>query len=108
LNSAIGQLLAELNARPFKRREGCRTSLFAQIEQATLRPLPAQRYAFATWKKAKVHLDYHIEVERAYYSVPYRLIGKTVEVRLSAHTLEIYFRQKLVAGGSVNRRVKKI
>jgi transposase len=97
LNSAIAQLLVDLNARPFKRREGSRASLFAQIERAALRALPLQRYQFATWKKAKVHLDYHVEVERAYYSVPYQLIGKTVEVRLSAHTLEIYHRQQLVA-----------
>jgi len=97
LNGAIAQLLSDLNQRAFKRREGSRASLFAELEQAALRPLPAQRYEFATWKKAKVHLDYHIEVERAYYSVPYKLIGKTVEVRLSAHTVEIYLRQKLVA-----------
>lgn len=97
LNSAIAQLLVELNTRPFKRREGSRASLFAELERPVLRPLPVKRYEFATWKKAKVHLDYHIEVERAYYSVPYPLIGKTVEVRMSAHTLEIYHRQQLVA-----------
>jgi transposase len=97
LNSAIGQLLNELNNRPFKRRAGSRASVFAELERPVLRALPLQRYEFATWKKAKVHLDYHVEVERAYYSVPYHLIGKTVEVRLSAHALEIYHRQKLVA-----------
>ena len=97
LNSAIAQSLTELNTRPFKRREGSRASLFSQLERPALRALPLKRYEFATWKKAKVHLDYHVEVERAYYSVPYPLIGKTVEVRLSAHTLEIYHRQQLVA-----------
>jgi len=97
LNSAIAQLLVDLNARPFKRREGSRASLFAEIERAALRALPLTRYQFATWKKAKVHLDYHVEVERAYYSVPYKLIGKTVEVRLSAHSVEIFYRQQLVA-----------
>lgn len=97
LNTAIGELLAQLNARPFKRRDGCRQSLFKDIEQPTLRPLPERPYTFATWKKAKVHLDYHIEVERAYYSVPYKLIGKTVDVRISAHTLEVFYRQQPVA-----------
>jgi len=97
LNSAIAQLLVDLNARTFKRREGSRASLFAEIERAALRALPLTRYQFATWKKAKVHLDYHVEVERAYYSVPYKLIGKTVEVRLSAHSVEIFYRQQLVA-----------
>lgn len=71
--------------------------MFQTIERACLRPLPDRPYAFATWKKARVHLDYHVEVERAYYSVPYKLIGKTVDVRLSAHTLEIFYRGQLVA-----------
>ena len=97
LNSAIRELLTALNTRPFKRRDGCRQTLFNEIERTALRALPDRPYTFATWKKAKVHLDYHIEVERAYYSVPYKLIGKTVDVRLSAHTLEIFHRQKLVA-----------
>ena len=97
LNSAIRELLTALNTRPFRRRDGCRLSLFNEIERQTLRPLPDRPYSFATWKKAKVHLDYHVEVERAYYSVPYKLIGQTVDVRLGAHTLEIFHRQKLVA-----------
>ena len=97
LNAAIGELLKYLNTRPFKRRDGCRQELFEAIERAALRPLPERAYTFATWKKARVHLDYHVEVERAYYSVPYKLIGKSVDVRLSAHTLEIFYQQKLVA-----------
>lgn len=97
LNAAIALLVADLNARPFKKREGCRASLFADIERAALRPLPHRPYEFATWKKAKVHLDYHVEVERAYYSVPYKLVGRTVEVRLSARVIEIFHRQHLVA-----------
>lgn len=97
LNSAIREFLAHLNTRAFKKREGSRLTFFNEIERAALRPLPAQPYRYATWKKAKVHLDYHVEIERAYYSVPYKLIGETVEVRLTAHTLEIFYRQKLVA-----------
>lgn len=97
LNDAIGELVVELNQRPFKKREGCRASIFDEIEKPALRPLPAAAYEFATWKKAKVHLDYHVEIERAYYSVPYALIGKTVEVRLTARAIEIFHRQKLVA-----------
>jgi len=97
LNSAIRDLLNGLNTRPFKRRDGCRQSLFNEIERPALRALPDRPYSFATWKKAKVHLDYHVEVERAYYSVPYKLIGQTVDVRLGAHTLEIFHRQQLVA-----------
>lgn len=97
LNAAIAILVKELNERPFKKREGSRASVFAEIERAALKPLPATAYEFATWKKAKVHLDYHVEVERAYYSVPYALVGKTVEARISANLVEIFHRQQLVA-----------
>lgn len=97
LNAAIGELLQQLNTRPFKKREGCRLQQFNDVERPALRALPDRPYTFAVWKKAKVHLDYHVEVERAYYSVPYKLIGKTVDVRVSAHTVEIFHRQQLVA-----------
>jgi transposase len=97
LNAAIRPLLEQMNHKPFKRQAGCRASLFQEVERPALRPLPQRAYEFATWKKAKVHLDYHLQVEYAYYSVPYALIGQTVDVRLSAHTLEIFHRQKLVA-----------
>jgi hypothetical protein len=53
------------------------------LERSTLKPLPAKSYEFGEWRKAKVHPDYHIEVARAYYSVPYRLIGERVDVRLT-------------------------
>ncbi|MGQ0529037.1 MAG: Mu transposase domain-containing protein [Panacagrimonas sp.] len=57
-----------------------------------MRALPASPYEYATWKKAKVHLDYHVEIERRYYSVPHALIGKTVDVRLTASGVEIFQR----------------
>lgn len=97
LNAAIAALLEDLNTRPFKKIEGCRRSRFNALERAALRPLPAQPYAFGEWRKAKVHPDYHVEVKRAYYSVPYRLIGQRVDVRLTASTIEIFDRGQLVA-----------
>jgi hypothetical protein len=81
LNAAIAELLEELNTRPFKKLEGCRRSRYVELEQPVLRPLPATAYEFGEWRRAKVHPDYHIEVKRAYYSVPYRLIGQRVDVR---------------------------
>ncbi|MGH8632287.1 MAG: Mu transposase domain-containing protein, partial [Burkholderiales bacterium] len=97
LNQAITGLIAELNAKPFQKREGSRASVFAEVERPALQPLPAHRYEYAAWKKAKVHLDYHVEVERQYYSVPHPLVGKTVEVRLTAQTVEIFHRGSRVA-----------
>jgi len=97
LNAAIGELLRSLNQRPFKKLDGCRQARFVELDCPALRPLPARRYEFGEWKSAKVHPDYHIEVGRAYYSVPYRLIGAEVDVRVSAHAVEIFHTGKLVA-----------
>lgn len=97
LNAAIAELLEQLNNRPFKKLEGCRRSRFLTLDQPVLRPLPAQRYEFAEWRRAKVHPDYHVQVGRAYYSVPYRLIGEQVDVRLSASSVEIFHAGECVA-----------
>lgn len=97
LNDAIAELLEHLNTRPFKKMAGCRRSRFLELEKAALRPLPPRRYEFGEWRKAKVHPDYHIEVARAYYSVPYRFIGERLDVRLTAHAIEIFHGGKLIA-----------
>ena len=97
LNGVLRELLERLNTRAFKKIEGNRRSRFEQLERAALRPLPARPYEFGEWKKAKVHPDYHIEVGRAYYSVPYALIGQTVDVRLTASGVEIFHQGRRVA-----------
>jgi transposase len=97
LNAAIAELLEALNTRPFKKLEGCRRSRFEELDRPALRPLPARGYEFGVWRKAKVHPDYHVEVNRAYYSVPYQLIGRQVDVRVTAHAVEIFSTGKLVA-----------
>lgn len=97
LNEAIRGLVAELNAKPFQKREGSRASVFTDIERPALRPLPPSPYEYGTWKKSKVHLDYHVEIDRRYYSVPHELIGRSVDVRLTATALEIFHRGKRVA-----------
>ena len=81
LNHAIGVLLADLNQRPFKKLPGCRRSAFESLDAPVLRPLPAQAYAISRWKTAKVNIDYHVEFEAHYYSVPHRLVGARIEVR---------------------------
>ncbi len=88
-----------VNDRPFKKLPGSRRSVFAALDQPALRPLPANAYEFATWRRAKVNIDYHIEVraDRHYYSVPYRLVGETVEVRISQRSIEIFSNHRRVA-----------
>jgi transposase len=97
LNAAIAELLVRLNTRPFKKMAGSRHSRFLELEQPALRALPPRRYEFGEWRKAKVHPDYHIEVAKAYYSVPYRLIGESLDVRLSVQAVEIFHHGALVA-----------
>jgi transposase len=96
-NAAIKACVAEINARPFKKMDGSRDSLFVDLDRPALRPLPAESYRFAYWNKAKVNIDYHVEVEHHYYSVPYQLVGQEVEVRLSASTVEMFFSARRVA-----------
>ena len=95
LNAAIGELLKELNHRPFKKLDGSRASWFERIEKPTLRALPESRYEFARWKKAGVNIDYHVELNRHYYSVPYQLVQEKVHIRYTARTVEYTYPQKL-------------
>lgn len=73
LNEAIGELLKKLNNRPFQKLRGSRQSWFEAIDRPELSPLPAQRYVFSEWKKVKANMDYHVDLNRHYYSVPYKL-----------------------------------
>jgi transposase len=97
LNAAIRGLLEELNRRPFKKLPGCRRSLFEALDRPALKPLPARPYEYATWKVATVNIDYHVEAERHWYSVPYQLVGQKVDLRLSATVVEAFFRGRRVA-----------
>lgn len=88
LNAEMARLLERLNARAFRKLPGSRRSVFEQVDRPALRALPATRYVFAQWKKARVHIDYHVEVEGHYYSVPYKLVRRQLDVRYTAHTVE--------------------
>ncbi len=97
LNESIRILLEKLNTKPFQKLQGTRKSLFETIDRPALNPLPQNPYRFAEWKKARVHIDYHIEVWRHYFSVPYSLIGKQIDVRITETTIECFFKNKRVA-----------
>lgn len=89
--------LHRLNHRPFQKLEGSRRSLFEELDRPNLKPLPTKPFEFGTWKKARVHLDYHIQVDRHYYSVPHGLRRKKVEVHLTDQTVEIFHKGRRVA-----------
>jgi transposase len=97
LNAAIDELLIELNQRPFQKLDGSRRSCFLELDRPALKALPARAYEYAQWKVARVHPDYHIEIEHAYYSVPYKYIGQRIEARISARMLEIFAQRQLIA-----------
>lgn len=90
INAAIKPLLDELNHQPFQKLPGSRFERFQQLEKAALKPLPVEPYRYAIWKKARVHIDYHVEFERHYYSVPYAFIHQTVELRITQKTVEVF------------------
>jgi transposase len=96
LNKAIALRLAELNNRKFKKLDATRRQLFEAVDKPALKPLPADPYEFAEWKKAMVNIDYHIEVYRHYYSVPYQLIKEQVDVRITANAIEVLFKNRRV------------
>ena len=97
LNEAIRELLEKLNNRPFKKLDGSRASWFEKIERPELKPLPDDPYEYAQWKKAKVNIDYHVELNRHYYSVPYQLLQEDVQLRYTARTVEVFLGGKRVA-----------
>jgi transposase len=97
LNEAIRPLLAKLNAQPFQKLEGSRDSWFEAYEKPKLLPLPATAFELATWSQAGVNIDYHVVVDKHYYSVPYQLIHQTLDVRLTQSTVELFQHGKRVA-----------
>ena len=104
LNRAIQLLLEDLNTRPFKKLPGSRHSQFHALDRPALRPLPAVAYEFAQWQRARVGIDYHIEVDRHYYSVPHQLARREVEVRLTASVVEVLHTGKRVAAHVRSRK----
>ena len=102
LNQAIGLLLVDLNQRPFKKLPGCRRSAFEQLDAPALRALPAERFVISRWKTVKVNIDYHVEFEGHFYSVPHRLVGARLDVRVTAALLECFAANQRVACHAVS------
>lgn len=97
LNAAIDPLLTDLNARPFQKLPGSRRSMFEALDRPAMRALPATPYVYAEWKAARVAFDYHVEIDRHYYSVPHALVGHEVWLRVSARVVEVLYRGARVA-----------
>ncbi len=90
LNTAIAGLLEELNDKPMRTYGGLsRQELFEKLDRPALSPLPVERFVYADWKDARVNIDYHVEYDKHFYSVPFSLVHETVEIRATAMTIEI-------------------
>jgi transposase len=97
LHEAVMEKLEALNNRPFQKMAGSRRSVFLEEEKAHLRPLPSEPYYFADWKSARVQMNYHIEIDHHFYSVPHELLREQVEVRFTAHIVEVLHNGRRVA-----------
>lgn len=97
LNSAIWECLEYLNTRPLRRSGKSRRELFETMDRPDALPLPNRPYEYAEWHKARVNIDYHIEVDHHYYSVPFRLLRETLDIRLTATTVEAFHKGDRVA-----------
>ena len=97
LNQAIGELVEQLNDRPMRGWGTTRRALYEQLDRPALLALPPTPYEYADWKRCRVNLDYHVEIEKHFYSVPFRLLRAEVEARITVRTVEIFHHGKLVA-----------
>lgn len=97
LNGAIAELLEQLNDHPFRKLDGCRRSVFEAVDKPAMAPLPPRRFEPSTWKKAKIHIDYHVEFEHRYYSAPHALIGEQAWVRATVSTIEVILDGRRIA-----------
>ena len=97
VNQALTEKLRELNRRKFQKLNTTRQELFENLDRPALKPLPEKPYEYAEWKKARVNIDYHIEIDGHYYSVPYQLVKESVEIRFTSTTVEVLFKNRRIA-----------
>lgn len=97
LNNRLRAMAVIANSKKFKLYPECRLELFNELDKPYLRPLPVHRYVYREYKKVRVSGDYHIELNRHYYSVPYKLISQEVDVWYTAGLVECFHKNMCVA-----------
>jgi len=90
LNDRIGDLLEDLNNRKMRLYGASRRELFERLDRPALKPLPSEPFTYAEWKQVRVNIDYHVEVDHHFYSVPYELVHEQLEARITATTVELF------------------
>lgn len=102
INAAIKKGVEVVNNQQYQKMNTTRRELFEQIDKPALKGLPSFRYQYATWKKAKVNIDYHFTFDDHHYSVPYKYIGKKVEIYATSKTVECLHDNQRIAVHSRN------
>ena len=97
LNAAIREKLRTFSRKPFQKKEGTRYDIYMKEELPVLTPLPQSRYELAEWKQVTVQFNYHISIDSMYYSVPHEYIKRKVDVRVTASTIEVFYKQSRIA-----------
>jgi transposase len=96
INAAIKPRLSEFNQKSFQKMKTSRKALFDSLDKPVLKALPKDKYQYAEWQYAKIHIDYHFVFDEHYYSVPYKYIHHEIEVRATANTVEGYYKRKRI------------
>jgi len=100
-NAAVAVAMTDMNTRPMRKLGVSRADLLESLERPALKRLPDAEYEYAEWKLVRVGIDYHVEIDTFYYSVPYALIRQQVDARFTTGTVELFHKGKRVA---VHRR----
>ena len=100
INEAIPRLLTQLNAKPFKKVSGSRESLFAELDQPALTPLPLIHYQYAEWRRVRLGMNYHVQLDEHFYSAPHHLCKEKLDARLTAHSVELFHKNRRIASHS--------
>lgn len=97
LNQAIGELVDECNKKLFQKMPHSRLELFKDLDKPNALKLVENRFEFCRWYRPTISPDYHIEIEKCYYSVPWEYYGKSIDVRLLKQTVEVYHGRTRIA-----------
>jgi len=94
---AVREELEQVNAKPFQKLPGSRLSVFKETEQPQLRPLPQARYECADWKQGRAGMDYHVQYDGHFYSVPHLYAGKRLDLRATVNVIEVFCEHERIA-----------
>jgi hypothetical protein len=94
---AVQDELENVNAKPFQKLQGSRYTVFKESEKSQLRPLPTTRYECAEWKQVRASMDYHVQYDGHFYSIPYQYAGKRLDLRATANVIEVFCDRERIA-----------